>query len=276
MVNRLWQYHFGRGIVRSSSDFGYQGTPPTHPELLDWLASEFIASGGDTPRLVHQEDAPLDPDFQYLSDVGRGRSRRPSAKDPENHLLWRFSPRRLAAEEVRDSILAVCGNLNPKMGGPSIHPTIPAEVLAGQSLPGNDWDLKCPPEERNRRSVYIHVKRSLAVPILSAFDAADTDGSCPVRFTTTQPTQALGMLNSHSSTSRPPSSPRTWRKRAETPETQVRLVLRRVFQREPTAKGDRTRREVPERRTEHGAKPEEALRSFCLLALNLNEFIYLD
>ena len=102
--------------------------------------------------------------------------------------------RRLTAEEVRDSILAVSGKLNLKAGGPSICPPIPREVLAGQSMPGQGWAIS-PPEEAARRSVYVHVKRSLPLPILATYDAADTDASCPVRYTTTIPAQALGMLN---------------------------------------------------------------------------------
>src|SRR5207247_1713109 len=114
--------------------------------------------------------------------------------DPANLLLWRFGMRRLTAEEVRDSMLAVSGRLNAKMGGPSIYPPIPREVLAGQSRPGEGWPTS-PPTEAARCSVYVHVKRSLLVPILSHHDQADTDSSCPVRYTTTVPTQALGMLN---------------------------------------------------------------------------------
>ena len=117
------------------------------------------------------------------------------AKDPENDLLGRFDLRRLTAEEVRDSILAVSGNLNlAKTEGPSVFPVIPPEVLAGQSIPGNGWG-KSTPEEAAARSVYVHIKRSLAVPLLSVFDSPDPDAPCPVRFNTTQPTQALGMLN---------------------------------------------------------------------------------
>src|SRR5439155_4892855 len=111
-----------------------------------------------------------------------------------NALLWRFNMRRLTAEEVRDAMLAVSGRLNAKMGGPSIYPPIPREVLAGQSRPGEGWPVS-PPNEAARRSIYVHVKRSLLVPILSQHDQADTDSSCPVRYTTTVPTQALGMLN---------------------------------------------------------------------------------
>src|SRR5205814_9348697 len=116
------------------------------------------------------------------------------AADPANDLFWRFDMRRLTAEEIRDSILTVCGNLNLKMYGPGIYPEIPKEILAGQSMPGRGWG-KSSPEEQARRSVYIHVKRSLLTPILADFDFADTDSSCAVRFATTQPAQALGLLN---------------------------------------------------------------------------------
>src|SRR4029079_17331784 len=101
--------------------------------------------------------------------------------DPANDLFWRFNMRRLTAEEVRDGVLAVSGQLNLKMGGPSIYPEIPREVLAGQSVPGQGWG-KSPPEEAARRSVYVHIKRSLLVPILSQHDQADTESSCPVRY----------------------------------------------------------------------------------------------
>jgi len=272
MVNRLWQHHFGRGLVRSSNDYGYRGTPPTHPELLDWLASEFVARGWklkDMHRLILTSNA-----YRMSSQPNPTAQ----AKDAENDLLWRFEPRRLGAEEVRDSILAVSGNLNPKMGGPSIHPTIPKEVLAGQSNPGTNWDLLCPPDERARRSVYVHVKRSLGVPILTAFDAADTDGSCPVRFTTTPPTQALGMLNGDFANEQAKVFASQLRQQVgDDPSAQVRLALRRVTQREPNAKEiERGVRFLEKMRTTHQQSPEEALKYFCLLALNLKEFIYLD
>src|SRR5207244_6282332 len=102
---------------------------------------------------------------------------------------------RLSAEEIRDALLAVNGTLNPKMAGPGVYVDIPPEVLAGQSMPGHGWG-KSPPEEQARRSIYIHVKRSLLTPLLERFDVAETDRSSPVRFATTQPTQALTMINS--------------------------------------------------------------------------------
>jgi hypothetical protein len=200
------------------------------------------------------------------------------AKDPENDLLWRFDLRRLAAEEVRDSILAVCGNLNiARVGGPSVYPRIQREVLFGQSMPGVGWGLSAP-EEQARRSVYVHVKRSLTVPILGAFDAADTDASCPVRFSTTQPTQALGMLNGEFLNEQARVFADDLRAKAgDDAAAQVRLALRRVTQREPSAKEvERGVDFIARLRDKHGLSAEEALRSFCLLALNLNEFIYLQ
>jgi mono/diheme cytochrome c family protein len=270
IVNRVWQHHFGRGIVRSSNNFGFQGTPPTHPELLDWLCSEFVASG-ERFKPLHN--------LILLSNTYR-MSANPAhseAIDPENNLLGHFSLRRLSAEEVRDAILSVCGNLNSKMYGPSIYPEIPRDVLFGQSYPGWGWDMYCPPDERSRRSVYIHVKRSLTVPLLAAFDAADTDGSCPVRFSTTQPTQALAMLNSDFLNEQAARFAQDLRQQAgDHPTEQVQLALQRVMQREPSSiEVDRGVRLISKLRLKK-LTADEALRAFCLLTLNLNEFVYLD
>jgi hypothetical protein len=200
------------------------------------------------------------------------------AKDPENDRFWRFDLRRLTAEEVRDSVLAVSGNLNrARLGGPSMYPTIQREVLKGQSRPGIGWRPSSP-EEQARRSIYVHSKRSLSVPLLAAFDAADTDASCPVRFSTTQPTQALGMLNGNFLNEQAASFAADLRARAgNAPAAQVRLALWRVTQREPSA-GEVARglQLLARLREKHGLAAKEALRGFCLLALNLNEFIYLN
>ncbi len=201
-----------------------------------------------------------------------------AAKDPENDLLWRCDLRRLTAEEVRDSVLAVSGNLNvQKIDGPSVYPVIPREVLAGQSMPGNGWG-RSTPEEAAARSVFVHVKRSLAVPLLAAFDTPDPDAPCPVRFTTTQPTQALALLNSRFLNDQAAVFAAALRKEAGSdPAAQVRLALRRVTQRTPTAKEvERGVRFMTELREKDGLAVDEALRRFCLLALNLNEFVYLE
>jgi mono/diheme cytochrome c family protein len=272
LVNRVWQFHFGRGLVRSSSNFGYGGTPPTHPELLDWLASEFVARG---LRLKELHKLILMSSTYRMSS---GYDPAAFGKDPENDLLWRFDERRLTAEEVRDSILAVSGNLNlQKRGGPSVYPIIPKEVLAGQSQPGLGWG-KSTPEDAASRSVYVHLKRSLMVPILAAFDAADPDASCPVRFNTTQPTQALGMLNGDFLNEQAQVFADGLRKEAGTdPAAQVRLALWRVMQRQPTASEvERGVKFLTTMQATHKLSADEALRRFCLLALNLNEFMYLD
>ncbi|HEY1379650.1 MAG TPA: PSD1 and planctomycete cytochrome C domain-containing protein [Gemmataceae bacterium] len=272
MVNRVWQYHFGRGIVRSASNFGYQGTPPTHPELLDWLASEFVR-GGWSLKHLHR--------LILTSDTFRRSSRfdpAAAAKDPENDLFWRFDPRRLTAEELRDSILAVSGNLNvQKADGPSVYPVMPKEVLAGQSRPGDGWG-RSSPEEAAARSVFVFVKRSLAVPLLAAFDAPDPDAPCPVRFTTTQPTQALGMLNSEFVNQQAKVFAESVAKEAgDDPAVRVRLALRRVTQRTPTrTEVDRGVRFIGALQGEDKLPADEALRRFCLLALNLNEFVFVD
>ncbi|MEX0819301.1 MAG: PSD1 and planctomycete cytochrome C domain-containing protein, partial [Pirellulaceae bacterium] len=164
MVNRIWHYHFGRGIVRSTSDFGFQGTAPTHPELLDWLAAELMDGQWRMKRL--HKLIMLSNTYQMSSHPNE----QALAEDPINDLMWRFDMRRLSAEEIRDSILAVNGSLNrDKMYGPSIFVSIPAEVLAGQSRPGQGWGQSSP-EDRARRSIYIRVKRSLIVPMMASFD----------------------------------------------------------------------------------------------------------
>ena len=272
LANRLFQYHFGRGIVRSSSNFGYQGTPPTHPELLDWLASEFVA-GGMQLKSLHKLIL-LSSAFQMSSQADTAAAK----IDPENDLLSHFDLRRLSAEEIRDSILAACGNLNlTKEEGPSIYPEIPREVLAGQSMPGHNWG-RSSPEEAASRSVFVHIKRSLAVPILAAFDAPDPDAPCPVRFTTTQPTQALGMINSSFLASQAGLFAKLAAEKAgREPAAKVAFVLRRVTQREPTkAEIDRGLQFLAAAQREDKLAGEEALRQFCLLALNLNEFVFLE
>jgi mono/diheme cytochrome c family protein len=278
MANRVFQYHFGRGIVRSSSNFGYMGTPPTHPELLDWLASEFAQPRGENVEpwsLKHLHRQIL------LSNAFRmsGQIDPAAVKiDPENDLLSHFDLRRLTAEEIRDSILAACGNLNlAKEEGPSVYPVIPREVLAGQSMPGANWG-RSSPEEAASRSVFVHIKRSLAVPILAAFDAPDPDSPCPVRFTTTQPTQALGMINSEFVNQQAKLFADAAKKAAgDDAAKQVAFVLRRVSQREPKqAEIDRGLKFIATVQENDKASADEALRQFCLLSLNLNEFVYLE
>lgn len=271
MVNRVWQHHFGRGIVRSSNNFGLGGDPPTHASLLDWLASELVRYQW---RLKPMHRALMLSSVYRMASTARDE---PLARDPRNDLLWRYDMRRLAAEEIRDSILAVSGELSFRMFGPSIYPEVAPEVLAGQSQPGAGWGTSSR-AERARRSIYIHTKRSLPVPLLAAFDAADPDATCPVRFATTQPAQSLAMINSlflHQQAAALAGS--LGQDAGARGAEHVRTVLHRIFQRTPNSEEiDRGLRMIERLTERHGLDPAEAVKHFCLMALNLNEFVYLD
>lgn len=272
IVNRIWQWHFGRGIVKSSSNFGLQGDAPTHDALLDWLAADLIEHQWD---LRHLHRMILSSNTYRMSSRGQEDA---LAADPLNDQQWRFDMRRLRAEELRDSILAINGTLNTeKMFGPSVYPTIEKEVLAGQSVPGSGWDQNSP-EGQTRRSIYIHVKRSLTVPLLAAFDVADTDSVCPVRFSTTQPTQALTMLNSVFLNEAAATFAKQVREQAgEDSAQRVTLALRRTLQREPKpAEVTRGIKLISDFREKFQLSADDALKYYCLMALNLNEFVYLD
>jgi mono/diheme cytochrome c family protein len=271
IVNRLWQFHFGKGIVSTANDFGHFGELPSDPALLDWLAADFVANGWRIKRFHKQ---------LMTSRTYRLSSRDDAqalAKDPQNDLHWRFSMRRLTAEEIRDSILAIDGTLNPSMGGPSIFPPMPEEVLATSSRPHEAWGHS-PPDEAARRSVYIKVKRSLLYPLLAAHDFADTDTTCPVRFATTVPTQALTMLNSSLMAEQSAAFARRLRKEAgEDPAKQVRLALALATQREPTEREvGRGTGFLHDLQQQDKLTDQHALETFCLMVLNLNEFVYLD
>ena len=190
IANRLWHHHFNRGLVRSTSDFGYGGTPPTHPELLDWLATELIANGW---RLKPMHKLMVMSSAYQMSSVGSPEA---AESDLANDLFTHFELRRLDAEEIRDTDFGGERQFQPEdaAGRASIRRS-PKKCSQANRGPARAGDVRRA-EEEARRSVYIHVKRSLAVPLLAVFDAADTDSSCPVRFATTQPTQALTMLNS--------------------------------------------------------------------------------
>ncbi len=190
-VNRVWQGHFGRGLVDNANDFGTQTPPPSHPKLLDWLARRFVAGGCDV-KALHR--------LMMTSEVYRQASYRRRAQEPvplaakidgENRLYWHHSRRRLSAEQVRDSILSVSGRLNEKMQGPSIRPPLP------KSYPKLDsWRVTRSRLQQDRRSVYIFAKRNLPFPLLKAFDLPDMHESCARRSTTIIAPQALALFNS--------------------------------------------------------------------------------
>jgi len=188
MVNRIWQYHFGQGIVGSPSDFGVMGERPTNPQLLDYLAATFVEEGWSIKRL-HRT-------ILLSSAYQQSSADQPEAAkvDPENKLLWRFQRRRLEGEVIRDSMLSVSGALNLKMGGPGVYAPLPPGVSMPRSTYLN-WKTEKDVAEANRRSVYIFVKRNLRYPLFEAFDFPDTHESCPRRNATVTPTQPLAMMN---------------------------------------------------------------------------------
>ena len=188
LVNRLWQHHFRRGLVATPSDFGRMGELPTHPELLDWLAKELIHQGWSL-KVMHR--------LMVTSEAYKQSSRpdpNAAAIDPENLLNWRHSSSRLEGEAIRDAVLAASGRLNQKMGGPGIFPELPPE-LGKLSSRGAAWPVTPDPVERNRRSLYVFVRRNLRFPFFEAFDRPDPNDSCPQRPVTTIAPQALSLLN---------------------------------------------------------------------------------
>ncbi len=194
IVNRLWQHHFGRGIVASRSDFGVRGEPPSHPELLDWLASR-----ADRRRLAAQADSSPDGDLGRLSPVEPDRIGELAADDPENMMLSRMNRRRLDAEGVRDAMLAVSGELNTRAGGPGVLAPIEKEVedlIFTEAEVVDLWPEDRNPAEHLRRSLYLFRKRNVRYPLFDSFDAPDTQTACPRRETSTHALQALNLLNS--------------------------------------------------------------------------------
>ncbi|MFN3651627.1 MAG: PSD1 and planctomycete cytochrome C domain-containing protein [Armatimonadota bacterium] len=277
-ANRVWQHLFGKGIVATPNDFGRTGTAPTHPELLDHLATELVRGGWRLKPLIRQV---------MLSSTYRQRSRvtnpRGVAVDPGNTLLWRQNMRRLEAEAIRDSILWTSGKLNLQMGGRGIFPALPPEVLSTQSAPGRGWD-QSNEEERTRRSVYIFLKRTLGVPILEAFDVATTDSSIASRATTTIAPQALILLNSAFMDEQAAAFAERLRREAGADAArQIELGFRLATSRRPTVREAQIAREYLERQrtacaadTSPAEAEQKALTAFCKVLLNLNEFVYVD
>ena len=185
MVNRLWHHHFGKGLVATPSDFGMMGMRPTHPELLDWLASEFVTKGWSVKHM--QKLITTSAAFRQSS----GFRKEAAAVDSSNKLLWRFPRTRLDAEVIRDSSLYVAGLLNLKGRRTGVFPDLPA----GMPAPRGGWGAP-DATERNRRSVYIFVRRNSHYPMLEAFDLAGAQESCSRRNATTTAPQALALLNS--------------------------------------------------------------------------------
>ncbi|HWB07352.1 MAG TPA: DUF1549 and DUF1553 domain-containing protein [Verrucomicrobiales bacterium] len=263
MVNRIWQHHFGRGLTRSSGDFGTQGTAPTHPELLDWLAHEFV-TGGWSVKKIHR--------LIVLSSAyrqGSAPSAAALASDPDNSLFSRQNRVRLEGEAIRDSLLAVSGRLNSAMFGPGVLPPIPKAITAVSK----NWNTTPDKAEHLRRSIYIFVRRNLRFPFLEVFDAPDSNISCPERGRSTTAPQALSLLNSEeTSASATAMAARLEREvpgeGTEVTGQRIRLAFRLVLGRPPSQNEFETSAAF--------LKKESGLSELCRALLNLNAFIYVD
>jgi hypothetical protein len=271
IVNRVWQHYFGRGLVRSSNNFGELGTPPTHPELLDYLALWLVDHDWQLKplhRLILTSNA------YRMSSAGNPKA---LAADPTNDLFWRFDMRRLTAEEIHDAALVASGQFNDKMFGRGYYPQMSADVLATQSRPGQGWG-KSSSRERARRSIYMHVKRSLLPPLLTTFDFPDVDATCEARFVTTQPGQALAMLHGEFLNDQAGKiAARVAKEAGPDPRAQVARVIGLTLDRPATDEEIGEGLDLIDRLTKkHGQKLSDALRYWCLTVLNLNEFVYLD
>ncbi|MBO0727231.1 MAG: DUF1553 domain-containing protein, partial [Blastocatellia bacterium] len=194
MVNRLWHYHFGRGIVATPNDFGRNGQQPTHPELLDWLAVEFSQSQGWSLKRM-TEMMVLSNAYQQSSTIDDAKAK----IDPDNKSLWRMNRQRLDAEAIRDEVLAINGSLNEQMGGPSIKVPLEPEVydtIFTEYEPDNLWPVHPDPRQRTRRSLYLIRKRNVRLPLLVAFDAPDLMAVCGARQVSVHALQSLTLMNS--------------------------------------------------------------------------------
>ena len=271
LANRLWQQHFAQGLCPTPNDLGKLGEPAVNPELLDWLACQVPTNGWSLKkmhRLLMTSSA-----YRMSSVAGPDAL----AKDAPNDLLSRQRMRRLTAEELRDGMLACAGTLSTEAGGPGMRPPMPAEVLATSSRPEEVWPLT-PKETWTRRSLYIHLKRSLQHPLLSVFDLADVDGMCPVRFQTVQPTQALSMLNGALTNDLAADlADRLARERPGDLRAQLQLGRVLTSGRAPTREElDEADAFIHELRMKDGMDERQALASYCLVLFNLNEFLAID
>lgn len=277
IVNRVWQHHFGRGIVRSANNFGQMGDPPTHPELLDFLANDLVRNGW---RLKSLHKLMLMSETYRLASVADEAS---VAKDPANDYFSRFNPRRLSAEEIRDATLKITGKIDWRIYGPSVFPDVSDAVKAGQSVPGQGWQQSSE-ADKSRRSVYIHIKRSLIPPELSVFDFPETDTSCEARFLTTQASQALNMLNGafmqQQSTyfaKRVEQQCASVSDPAARLPSMVRAAIEAAYCRPATNDEiKRAQARVSTLQSKFGMNEQQAFREYCLVLLNSNEYMYVD
>ncbi len=268
MVNRIWQYHFGQGIVRTANDFGFNGGRPSHPKLLDFLANEFVDSGWSVKHM-HRLIV-LSQSYRQSSRLTRQASGNDALgieKDPENRLLWRFSRRRLQAEEIRDAMLSASGKLNTRRGGRSI--LVPVEEgLVKLLYKPSQWKVAEDRSEHYRRSIYLMAKRNLHVPFMEVFDQPALQTSCYRRESSTHAPQALELLNGDLSNELAAAFAERLESEVGPNKTQqVERAYLLAAGRDPTGQ---------ERKLGVEFLEEQPLREFALAMFNLNAFLYVN
>jgi hypothetical protein len=283
IVNRIWQHHFGEGLVATANDFGIMGQKPVDQDLLDWLASDFVANGWKMKRLHRM--IVLSSVYQTANSRIEDRGSRID-QDTKIAALGHWRQRRLEAEAVRDSILAVSGRLNSQMAGPSVFPPLPRAVLEGQSRPGEGWG-KSSEKQASRRSVYVFVKRVLAVPELELLDTPDTTSSCEQRPVSTTGPQALTFLNGGFIQQQACYfAERLVREAGKDSAAQIKRAYELALCRPPRSEEiaasldflNRQQKQIEKegsdsRRAAMAAR-QMALAAFCLVILNTNEFVF--
>jgi hypothetical protein len=265
MVNRIWEYHFGRGIVATPNDFGRMGERPVNPELLDYLANEFVA-GGWSIKYIQR--------LILLSNTYQQSSSAPETdKDPDGRYLTRFPRQRLEAEQLRDAMLSVSGLLSPKTSGPGVMLPIDKTLVQALYKP-SQWAPPKDPAEYNRRSVYLIYKRNLELPFMQVFDAPDMTLSCPRRESSTHAPQALEMLNGDLANQMAKAfSARLLKEAGPDRRRQIELAWRLAVGRAPKPAELRMAMQF----LNVGAAVESQARDQLALAMfNLNAFLYVN
>ncbi|OLC78876.1 MAG: hypothetical protein AUH72_15330 [Acidobacteria bacterium 13_1_40CM_4_65_8] len=272
IVNRIWHHHFGRGIVATLDNFGKMGDAPTHPELLDYLAVEFMKGGGRGPQRGSRDGVPWSIKRMHRLIMTSEAYRMASAfenaadreKDPQNQYLWRFRAQRLDAEVVRDSILAASGGINLTIGGPPVFPPLPKELMTEANH--GIWKTQTDGPDVWRRSVYVYRKRGLAFPMFQVFDLPEQNVASAARYVSTVPTQALTLLNDafvlrHAQL----FAERVKSEAGDDPARQIDLAYRIALTRPPS----QTELAIAWDATRTGS-----LVDFTHVLLNVNEFVY--
>ena len=267
MVNRLWDWHFGRGLVPTPSDFGKLSGGASHPELIDWLARRFVDSKWSV-KAMHR----LILNSATYRQSSRHHDSKAETADPENTLLWRFRPRRLEAEAVRDAVLAVSGRLNPEQFGLPIFPPLPDGLAEEVKYDNSKWATQDGPEGR-KRSVYIYQQRSMTMPFMQTFDSVVCDASRDRRQVSVTPLQALAMYNGRFANEEATHFAARVRKDAgESPVAQIQLAFKTALGREP-APEESERMQALMRSSTEGS---DAVAAVCRVLLNANEFVYVE